>query len=263
MAIRSRSGAVSVTFSDIARDVEARALGLAGTLADAEQAGRRVIAVYNTQRDNRVRPSHRIREGMQWDIDDPQMLVPPTDPNCRCYLTFHATDEATSLALGIPEAPTPVETPEQGLRRFARTARQQGTDQRLTPAELYGPTRARLLEEGKITLDDIVDEQSGELRPVTVLQSMAAASRGRETAAVASSMAQLQSIGVTVSDVRTIRAIAARAVRGGAAPQGAIVDAFTEFYGPLSEMSPSQRTAFRRRSVTLLRRALLPYLETL
>lgn len=263
MAIVSQSGAVTVTFGQIAQAVEARARGLSTTIQRAEQAGQRVVAVYNTQRDARVRPSHRIREGLQWDIDDPEMLVPPTDPNCRCYLTFHATDDGTAQALGIPLAPTPVTTPEEGLRRFARTARQQGTDQRLTPEDLYGPTRARLLEQGKIDIADIVDDETGDMRPVTVLQSMAAARGARQSTAVAGAMAQLETIGVSVADVRTIRALAARAVREGASPSGAVVDAFTEFYGPLPDMQPTQRTAFRRRAVTLLRRALLPYLEGL
>ena len=45
------------------------------------------MLTYRTQRDNRVRPEHRILEGITRPVDDPfwDLYYPPNGWNCRCY----------------------------------------------------------------------------------------------------------------------------------------------------------------------------------
>ena len=43
---------------------------------------------YSTAGDNRVRDSHRVLDGKQWPINDPEAVkvYPPNSFNCRCVM---------------------------------------------------------------------------------------------------------------------------------------------------------------------------------
>ena len=84
------------------------------------------VVTWATQQDERVCPFCDSLDGMQWNSDDPNMLIPPDDahPNCRCRLDVAGSDDSEGILPGIAlgtgaglgtaigEALTPSECPE-------------------------------------------------------------------------------------------------------------------------------------------------------
>lgn len=62
---------------------------------------------YRTVGDGRVRPDHRLLEGVTYPVDDPfwNTYYPPNGWNCRCTVTSTPTEEIVPADKGFPDMP--------------------------------------------------------------------------------------------------------------------------------------------------------------
>lgn len=60
-----------------------------------EETGREVIRTWHTQEDDRVRPEHEAQNGSKRKLGDefPNGVTHPSEPGCRCFLTWSVSDE--------------------------------------------------------------------------------------------------------------------------------------------------------------------------
>src|SRR5690606_14763409 len=66
-----------------------------GVAAKFEQdTGRTVVATWNTQRDGRVRAAHRAQDRIRRERGKafPNGVLFPSEPGCRCYLTYEVSE---------------------------------------------------------------------------------------------------------------------------------------------------------------------------
>jgi len=79
--------------------------------------GSEVWYEFLTQKDDRVRPTHRALHGSIWRVGDPDAPVPPIDYGCRCFMRYVAKP-GTRAAKILPVASTNPTTKEAVWKRY-------------------------------------------------------------------------------------------------------------------------------------------------
>lgn len=106
--------------------------------------------------DHRTSPICRALDGQEWELDDPELRLPPAHPNCRSVSIPVISDE-TWRRLGLQPPPEGTRASSGGQIPASTTYEQWLKGQ--PPAvqdEILGPTRAKLFRDGKINLRDLV-----------------------------------------------------------------------------------------------------------